>query len=146
MPPTLKRIGAGDKDASRRYHFGENFVVCDVSFDKLGISLSAKAALNNDHITFSLDDTSIREEKNFSIAEVYFAPFLGATEGDKVPGYMFIPDGSGALVRFGKPAAYLSGFSRRCYGLDYAIDNLYSVNNLRSSRPNDCGQHYYFPH
>lgn len=62
---TLKRIGAGDKDASRRYHFGENFVVCDVSFDKLGISLSAKAALNNDHITFSLDDTSIREEKNF---------------------------------------------------------------------------------
>ena len=134
---TLKRIGAGDKDASRRYHFGENFVVCDVSFDKLGISLSAKAALNNDHITFSLDDTSIREEKNFSIAEVYFAPFLGATEGDKVLGYMFIPDGSGALVRFGKPAAYLSGFSRRCYGLDYAIDNLYSVNNLRSSRPND---------
>lgn len=133
----VKRIGAGDKNASCSYTYKENAVICEVSFKKLGISFTATMALAEDHITFSLDDSTIVEDGKYTIGNVYFAPFLGSTLSDNVPGYMFVPDGSGALIRFSQPTSYLTGFSKRCYGMDYAIDNLFSVNNMRSNRSND---------
>lgn len=133
----LKQIGAGNRDNTCTFDVQGNTVVCNVSFDELDISLTAKVTLLDDRIQFSLDDSSIKETGEYYLANVYFAPFLGSTVGNEVNGYMFVPDGSGALIRFDKPSNYLEGFSRRVYGSDLAIDNLFSVNDLKANRPND---------
>lgn len=131
------QTGAGHADNACTYHLTEDGVTVDVSFQKAKISLTVRLELRDDHIRFSLDDSSIREEGEFALGQLYFAPFLGSTVGDEIGGYMFVPDGSGALIRFQKPAKYLAGYSDRVYGSDYAIDNLFTVGDLKANRTND---------
>lgn len=134
----IKKIGAGDDDATTRFSYEDNKIICAVSFKKIGIFLTATVELTDDSVVFSVDDKSIQERnEEYFLANLYFCPFLGATYGNEIPGYMFVPDGSGALIRYKAPTEYLTGYSARVYGLDYAIDNLLVVNNLGSTRPND---------
>lgn len=139
------KTGAGHEDNQCEFEKIENGVIVHVDFiekDKTTktesvISLSAKVELTDDHIRFSVDDSSIQETGSNKLGQIYFAPFLGATVGDEIGGYMFVPDGSGALIRFQRPIKYLTGYSDRVYGSDYSIDNTYTVGDLNANRTND---------
>jgi hypothetical protein len=133
----LKRMGAGYEEAECKFIYETNGFKCKVNFQTLDISLVARVELTLNGVTFSVDEATIKENGSYYIANLYFAPFLGSSVEDTIPGYMFIPDGCGALMRFGKSASYLSGYSARVYGFDYAIDNILEVNNLEATRPND---------
>ena len=64
-------------------------------------------------------------------------PFLGSVEEDKVSGYILLPDGSGALMRFSKKFSYISGFDKKIYGADVAVDNVSEQKELGANRNND---------
>lgn len=133
---SIKQIGAGNKNAECEFQYSDSGFTCKVDFGrKVDISLEAKVTLEADHITFSVDDSSIQETGDNYIASVYFMPFLGSTKEDQTDGYLFIPDGSGALIRYQKAAKYLKSYSGRVYGIDYAIDTLNELNDLDSNRP-----------
>ena len=132
----IKQIGAGHKDAECKFSYFDGGFTCAVDFGrKVDISLEAKVTLEADHITFSLDDSSIQETGENYVSSVYFMPFLGSTQEDQTDGYLFVPDGSGALLRYQKAAKYLKTYSERVYGMDYAIDTLNELNDLASNRP-----------
>ncbi len=139
-----QRVGAGDASSKCTFEYSNNKVKLNINFNVCGVSLTAFVELKDDHIQFSVDEKSIKETSSeFYLANLYFVPFLGATHGDEVPGYSFVPDGSGALINFEKPSSYLKPFSNRVYGLDYAIDNLLIANGLESTRPNDFAKDEY---
>ena len=132
----LKQVGAGNKNADCEFDYFENGFTCKVDFGrKVDISLEAKVTLEKDHITFSVDDSTIEETGENYVASVYFVPFLGSTQEDQTDGYLFVPDGSGALLRYRNAAKYLKSYSGRVYGIDYAIDTLNELNDLSSNRP-----------
>lgn len=132
----IKQIGAGHKNAECEFDYFDGGFTCAVDFgSKVDISLEAKVTLEEDHITFSVEDSSIRETGDNYIASVYFLPFLGSTQEDQTDGYLFVPDGSGALIRYRNAAKYLKSYSGRVYGIDYAIDTLNELNDLDSNRP-----------
>lgn len=133
----IAQIGANHSKNKCRFESCNNGVVVHVDFKEQGISLSAKVTLEADHIQFSLDDASIKETGKCVLGQVWFAPFLGATVGDEIGGYMFVPDGSGALIRFRRPIKYLAGYCERVYGSDYSIDNSYTIGDLNANRGND---------
>ncbi|MBR5570912.1 MAG: hypothetical protein IKW10_08505 [Oscillospiraceae bacterium] len=133
----IAQIGAGNSKNKCSYEACENGVVLHVDFKEQGISLSARLTLESDHIRFSLEDSSIKETGSCVLGQVWFAPFLGATVGDEISGYMFVPDGSGALIRFRRPVKYLAGYCERVYGNDYSIDNPYTIGDLNANRGND---------
>ena len=89
---SLAQIGAGHKDNKCKFKTDANGFTVDVDFRELGISLSARVELKEDHLVFSLDDSSIAETGTYTLAQVWFAPFLGSTVGDEIQGYMFVPD------------------------------------------------------
>jgi len=65
---------------------------------------------------------SIKEEnEDFKLGVLYVYPFLGATRDDSVPGYMFIPDGSGSLIRFNSVTKAKNMFYGRYYGSDLGM-------------------------
>ena len=142
---SISRSGAGHQDNKCTFEKTANGVIVHVDFiekDKTTkkvstISLKAKVELEEDHIRFSMDDSSIRESGDNKLGQVYFAPFLGSTVGDEIGGYMFVPDGSGALIRFQRPIKYLTGYADRVYGSDYSIDNTFTVGDLNANRTND---------
>lgn len=133
---SVKQIGAGHRDAECNFEFIDDGFICTAYFgEEIGITLSVIVRLDDDHLTFSLTDDSIKEDGEFYVSKVYFSPFFGSTVGDDSDGYIFIPDGCGALIRYQKPMNYLKGYSERVYGLDAAIDSMSRLNDLNSNRP-----------
>lgn len=132
-----KRLSIADKKVDKKYIVNGKILKYNVNYTELGISFSFEMELRGGALYFRMIDGSIKEEGEFSLGAVYFVPFFGSTRADEIDGYMFVPDGPGALIRFNKPSQHLVNFDKRVYGKDYGIDNLFEVNDLKSSRPND---------
>ncbi len=115
----------------------------EAEFAEYGISFGFTVALDDGDLLFCMDTSQIQETGDYWVQNVYFVPFLGCTREDETPGYFFLPDGSGALMRFQKASAYNVVYDQRVYGKDYAIDQTAQTNDLNSSRPNDflVGEH-----
>lgn len=110
---------------------------CDVSSKKLGISFAFTGTLSEDSFRFAAEDESLKETGKSKLAKLSFMSFLGSVYEDSVPGYILIPDGSGALIRFQKAKAYLSGYSRKVYGSNLSIDKDNVAGKLNGNRTDD---------
>ncbi len=133
----LKAAGSGASDALKEYKITGNSVTYKVNFQSVGITITFKMTLSGNHVTFEMLSNSIIEGSEYSLATVMFMPFLGAVREKEVDGYVFIPDGNGALMRFSNAAHYLAPYERKVYGKDGGIDDMFEVNDLKAKRPND---------
>ena len=82
----------------------ENGVRVKYLFVNYGINISVDLYIRHDTLHVDLPIKAIEEIKNFAVADLELLPFFGAASGDE-DGYMFYPDGSGALsyLRRDKP-------------------------------------------
>ncbi len=139
-----KKQGLGyPKETSFDYKVSGKSVEFHAKFTKYGISFPFTMSLEDGDLQFSMDTSKIEETDKYLLQNVYFVPFMGCTKENEVPGYFFLPDGSGALMRFQKNSTYNVVYDQRIYGKDYAIDQTAQTNDLKSSRPNDflTGEH-----
>lgn len=133
-----KKQGLGyPKETSFDYKVKGKSVEFTAKFTKYGISFPFTMTLDDGDLRFEMDTSQIDETDKYQLQNVYFIPFMGCTKGDEVPGYFFLPDGAGALMRFQKNSSYNVVYDQRIYGKDYAIDQTAQTNDLKSSRPND---------
>ena len=130
-------LSISDDSVKKEFIPLEDGLKINIEYENLGILLQLFISLKNDHLEFYIPFESIKEIGEFKLASVYIAPFLGAVRENKKYGYIFIPDGSGALVRFSKSSLSSNIFEKRIYGKDYSIENLREVSDLKASRPND---------
>ncbi|MFG6150143.1 DUF5696 domain-containing protein [Halobacillus sp. B23F22_1] len=70
-----------------------------IEFEEAGIGMQLNVHLDEDSIEVHVPQSEI-EEQDKQLATMRIYPFLGASEGTDMDGYTFIPDGSGALMRF----------------------------------------------
>jgi hypothetical protein len=104
----------------------DNGFSVQVDYPNADISLTVDVELKEYGINISIPDSGIIQSGKNILHKLYVMPFLGAVRGDDVPGYVLIPDGSGALIRFSKPRTYISTFSERVYGTDLGMTRLSS--------------------
>ncbi len=133
----VSRISVSDSSVRLKEKWKANVAEFSVDFKKQDISFDFELKLGDGYISLSLDDKSIEEGDKYLLKSLYFAPFMGCTVGNTVDGYIFIPDGSGALMRFSESSNYIGGYSQKVYGADLGIDQLTQVNDLVSTRTND---------
>jgi hypothetical protein len=131
---SLSSIGAGGDELT--FSVTGDTLMADAHWKEQGIKLAFSMQLTEYGLSFRLLDQSIEENGEYQLGAVYFVPYLGSTEGNTRQGYMFVPDGCGALIRFAKPRSYLQGFSKKVYGSDLGIDSLTVINDLGASRIN----------
>ena len=88
----------------------------------LGISISAYVTLDNNGLHVKIPRDEIKEEnEKYVLAGVMVMPLLAASTSD-TPGYMLIPDGAGALVRYGSvTGSAVTWQSYTFYGSDRGI-------------------------
>ena len=93
----------------------------DRSFS-LGISISAYVTLDDNGLHVKIPRDEIKEEnEKYVLAGIMVMPLLGSATSD-TPGYMLIPDGAGALVRYGSvTGAAVTWQSYTFYGNDRGI-------------------------
>ncbi|MDF2698937.1 MAG: hypothetical protein K0Q49_493 [Haloplasmataceae bacterium] len=116
----------------------------DVNFEKIKIGIKVHIYLNEKGISYEIRDEEVIGEGSNNLHAILITPFLGASGGveliynleiddydydnpvykDLIPGYVLVPDGSGALIRFedyntsdSKP---LSNYQGSVYGTDYS--------------------------
>jgi hypothetical protein len=93
-----------------------------VNFQDYGITVGLLLHLEADGVRLEIPVSSIRQENpDFKLAKVYVYPFLGATRGSSISGYMFLPDGIGSLVRYADTSKAQNMFYGRYYGADLGM-------------------------
>lgn len=94
----------------------------NITFKKAKIKMTISVELKDHDITINMPDKKIVEPGKVKLVSANVYPFLGAVKKAEVPGYMFIPDGSGALIRFNNHSPNMeSAYSAAVYGDDKGI-------------------------
>ncbi|HLR68181.1 MAG TPA: DUF5696 domain-containing protein [Virgibacillus sp.] len=75
--------------------------------------------IDGDHLVVTIDGEEIEYQELYPINELKVLPFLGAA-GLEDEGYMFVPDGSGALIDLNNGKGSYDSFSAKIYGVDEA--------------------------
>lgn len=91
-----------------------------IYFDEYKFGLTVNVTLEGNDVVVNIPDSSIIENASDKfISTISVFPFMGYTYLDEEEGYMFIPDGNGALINLdNKEGRYSTGFSQMIYGKD----------------------------
>ena len=124
-------------DFDVKYTVEGNKALFTASNSRIGISFQFYIILNEDSLQIKMAEASLEENSEYLLEALYFMPFFGAVKENEIDGYMFVPDGPGALIRYAESTKYIAPYSSRVYGNDMAVDELKRLNNLMAKRPND---------
>lgn len=121
----------------------------DVSFFALDLTISMHIYLTNEGMRYEIRDEEINGEDQNLLASIIINPFFGASGGvqqhfnletleydreqipkPKIDGYVLVPDGSGALIRYNSYDTTLQTFSAKVYGNDISRAYQSSSNEL----------------
>ena len=123
------RVSIG-KNGSAEYEMIEDGLICSAYFEEHGIAFKVKVSWADNRLSMELVEGSLEEGLNdslYTLKSMTFMPFLGSSYSDSIDGYILIPDGCGALIRYRQPANYSSTYASRIYGVDYGIASLAST-------------------
>ena len=87
----------------------------------LDISITIIVTFTNEGINVSIPNKSIVENGDFLIYNILVYPYFGSVKENNIPGYIFVPDGVGALVRYKEASPVsLTNYEKYIYGKDLA--------------------------
>mgnify|MGYP006934161272 CR=1 FL=1 len=111
----------------------------EFGYRELGLGFSFEVTLTDEGIDFYLPVESIVEEDSdvYQLSSIIVFPGMGATYLDDIPGYMMIPDGAGALIRYeDNQRQFITPYQASYYGVDFGVDDSQSaLNTYRLSMP-----------
>ncbi|MBE5961740.1 MAG: hypothetical protein E7256_10235 [Lachnospiraceae bacterium] len=99
-----------------------------IEYESYEIKLEVEVLLLEDgSFTVSIPQEKIVEaNEKYRIGNIYIYPFLGHTRLGEREGYMFIPDGNGALIYLDdKEGRFSAGYSQKVYGNDVGVEESY---------------------
>ena len=135
----------GDFTCKRAY---EGYLIGEVTLDEMieqygfaqiNVSFDLQVRLTDTGIQATVPVESIEEKNPESklLSSIILFPGLGATEMDTIPGYMVIPDGAGALIRYeDNDGQFNTPLIERYFGGNLGLeDRTESVTNYGLSMP-----------
>ena len=126
------------KNGSLNYSSAENGFDLEISFENYGISFNVEVRIDGSKLKVNVPYESIKEvpvgtlqPKEYKLKSIILFPYFGS-QNYKINGYSFIPDGSGALVRY---TEYVSSsyYSSKIYGSDYSFTNASTNTYIKDS-------------
>lgn len=108
-------------DTTLAFSLIENGFSLAVHFGLSGIGLTLRVFVDGEYLRVQIPRESVTETGTYPLKSVYCYPFLGAVYGNSVPGYVFVPDGSGALIRYKEINAVTDIYEFPYYGLDSGL-------------------------
>jgi hypothetical protein len=101
----------------------------NVYYEDYGIGFQVNVTLTDEGFVAEIPNDSIVEDSTeYHIGEIYVYPFMGNTYMGERSGYMFIPDGNGALIYLeDNEGRFSSNFSQYVYGMNVGLDESYTL-------------------
>ncbi len=94
-----KQIFAGRDLGTLTTEYIENGVSVKYHFNTPGITVTVEYVLDGDELVVNIPVDGITEETKFALTMIEVMPYFGAA-GNENTGYLFYPDGSGAITTF----------------------------------------------
>ncbi len=118
------------KDASVEVKEKEDGFTAHVVWPE-GIAVTMKVTLTEDGIDVSIPEsgTTEKEGSKYTLLSIYVFPFMDANRGHEQNGYLFVPDGSGALIRTSVETISAEPYEKQIYGSDIGLGNYTSKND-----------------
>ena len=93
-----------------------------------GITVTMKVVLTEEGIDVSIPESGTTEEEKskYTLLSIYAFPFMDANRGHDQNGYLFVPDGSGALIRTSVESISTEAYEKQIYGTDLGLGNFSS--------------------
>ncbi len=113
----VKQVRTKESRIKLNKEINGNEILFKVEDTDSGIKFNYSLILNGNKLKFVFDHTSIVEDK-CRITSLTFFPYLGSAYLNEVPGYAFMPSGSGALIRFDQESTISSIYTSAFYGED----------------------------
>ncbi|OBZ12529.1 DUF5696 domain-containing protein [Bacillus sp. FJAT-26390] len=98
-----------------------NGVEVTYSFPKGGFTVPVRYTLSGDALSATIVTEGIKQQGKYKLVNISLLPFFGAA-GSANEGYLFVPDGSGALINFNNSKSSYKSYNERVYGGDQSLD------------------------
>lgn len=141
---STKKASSSDGDSvSGLSKLAENKYCLSVDFAEAEVQLKVYITFGEKEITYDIPYEEITGDGKVNLCDLYLTPFLGSSGGevtifnrdkgkydetmkkDAPSGYVFLPDGSGALVRFRDNAVAFQTYVGDVYGSDVSQGEYY---------------------
>lgn len=96
----------------------KNGVKVTYNFDNYQIAVPVEYTLREDSIALSVKTSEVIEGGNYVVLSVNLAPYLCSAENTDTGAYLFVPTGSGALMKVNENADATRKYSGAVYGED----------------------------
>lgn len=111
-------------DVTQEVTYTDRGFSAKVYWNKYKLGMTLEVTLNEDGITARIPDESIVEEGDTYIGTIALYPYLGYSYLDEKEGYMFLPDGNGALIYLDdKEGRFNTGYTGIVYGTDIGFED-----------------------
>lgn len=113
-------------DVTKTVTYTENGFSADLYWNTYRLGFTLEVSLTEEGLTVRIPDASIKEDGDtYQIGTIAMYPYMGNSYLDEKEGYLFIPDGNGALIYLDdKEGRFNSGYSSMIYGGDVGFDEL----------------------
>ncbi len=91
------------------------------TFESEGFTIPVELVLEEEGLACRILASEIRETGENRVMKVELLPYFGAG-GPEDDGYLFVPDGSGALIRFNNGKSMYTQYSEKVFGRDVNFD------------------------
>ena len=155
----ISSAARGGVTTSSLVELGHGHFRLDTHFHQLDLFIPVHIHLSDVGITYNIYDYEIYGPGQEYLAAIVLTPFMGASGGTReqfcfetndflpaepvpmLPGYIFVPDGSGALIRFRENTVRLSEYVGRVFGENpaeaqfFTNDEVWAVERPNPSMP-----------
>jgi len=127
-PFQLNNFTGSIKDKRFTWEKVDGGILVRFEFPKVGFVIPVRYSLEEDGFSAAIVTEDIEQNDKYKLVNMYLLPFFGAGNMQD-EGYMFVPDGSGALVRFNNNKQSYTSYNERVYGADESITKLNTRSN-----------------
>lgn len=111
------------KEKTYEYSLQENGILVTYFFEKVGFDIPVFYGLEKDYVKAQILSSEIKQTGKYKISAITLLPYMGSA-GSEEDGYLFIPDGSGAIINFNNNKSGYQNYSGIVYGRDKALNSV----------------------
>lgn len=102
-------------------------------FEDYQVTIPLDIVVNETGFSAEIALSQAKEDGDFRITSVSVLPFFNAGYEEE-EGYLLVPDGSGALIRFNNNKKTLVKYEQRVYSYDHSISRYFNMDTLQEIR------------
>ena len=116
---TVNSFMGSTKEGTYRYEYADNGVYITFQFEKQEFEIPCFFGITDNAFVAQILGEQIVQHGTLRISNVSLLPFFGAGTREE-EGYLVVPDGSGALIRFNNQKQTYQGYNQSVYGRNLA--------------------------